>query len=33
VQRLGRNHGGYHGERIDVDALLAAYRQAALQHG
>lgn len=33
MQRLGRNHGGYHGERIDVDITLRACRQAAQFHG
>lgn len=33
MQRLGRNHGGYHGDRIDVDATLLACRQSALSHG
>ena len=33
VQRLGKNHGGYHGERIDIRAVLRDAESAALQHG
>jgi hypothetical protein len=31
--RLGHNHGGYRGERIDIDAVLAAALAAAGRHG
>lgn len=33
MQRLGKNHDGYHGERIDPDAVQAACRAAATRHG
>jgi hypothetical protein len=33
VQRLGKNHGGYHGERIDIHAVLRDLESAALKHG
>lgn len=33
MQRLGKNHGGYHGERIDIRAMLAQVEAAALRHG
>lgn len=33
MQRLGQNHEGYHGERLDVAATLAACRAAARRHG
>lgn len=33
VQRLGRNQGGYRGETIAIDRVLAAVRQAAQRHG
>jgi protein MpaA len=33
MQRLGKNHGGYHGERIDIVAVLRDIKFAALQHG
>jgi hypothetical protein len=33
VQRIGRNAGGYFGERIDVEAMLAACDGAARRHG
>jgi hypothetical protein len=33
VQRLGKNHGGYHGERIDIRAVLRDVESAARQHG
>lgn len=33
MQRLGLNHGGYHGERIDIDAVGRQLREAALDRG
>ena len=33
VQKLGKNHGGYHGETIDIRALLRDLKTAAQQHG
>ena len=33
VQKLGKNQGGYHGETIDIRALLRAVKLAAQQHG
>lgn len=33
MQRLNRNHGGYHGERIDIDAVLQDCAQAARTAG
>ena len=33
VERLGKNHGGYHGETIDVRAVLHNIESAALKHG
>ncbi len=33
VQRLGKNHGGYHGETIDIRAVLDQVGTAAKQHG
>jgi hypothetical protein len=33
VERLGKNHGGYHGETIDIRAVLHDVETAALQHG
>ena len=33
VQRLGRNHGAYHGEGIDIAAILDADVRAAEAHG
>jgi hypothetical protein len=33
VQRLGKNHGGYHGERIDIRAVLSETESAASQSG
>jgi hypothetical protein len=33
VQKLGKNHGGYHGERIDICAVLAEIETAAQKHG
>jgi hypothetical protein len=33
VERLGRNHGGYHGETMDVRAVLSDIETAAQQHG
>lgn len=33
VQRLGENHDGYHGERIDIRAVLRDVASAAQQHG
>ncbi|MCW5558099.1 MAG: M14 family metallocarboxypeptidase [Verrucomicrobiae bacterium] len=33
MDRLGRNHGGYYGERIDLDAVLADCASSAAAHG
>jgi hypothetical protein len=33
MQRLGNNHGGYHGERIDIRAVLREIETAAQTHG
>lgn len=33
VERLGKNHGGYHGERIDIRAVLHDIGAAAHEHG
>jgi murein peptide amidase A len=33
MQRLGKNHGGYHGETIDVRAVLRDIETAGRQHG
>jgi protein MpaA len=33
VQKLGKNHGGYHGETIDIRAVLHDITAAAQQHG
>jgi hypothetical protein len=33
VQKLGKNHGGYHGETIDLHAVLREIELAAQQHG
>jgi len=33
VQKLGKNHGGYHGETIDVRAVLREVETAAQKHG
>jgi murein peptide amidase A len=33
VERLGKNHGGYHGETIDIRAVLRDIETAAHQHG
>jgi hypothetical protein len=33
VQKLGKNHGGYHGERIDIRAVLREVETAAQRHG
>ena len=33
MQRLGKNHDGYHGETIDIHAVLRAIEAAAQQHG
>ena len=33
VERLGKNHGGYHGETIDIRAVLRDIETAARQHG
>ena len=33
VQKLGKNHGGYHGETIDIRAVLRDIQAAALAHG
>jgi predicted deacylase len=32
MQRLGKNHGGYFGERIEIDAVLATIESAARGH-
>ena len=33
MQRLGKNQGGYHGETIDIHAVLREVETAARQHG
>ncbi len=33
VERLGKNHGGYHGETIDIRAVLRDVEIAAQRHG
>ena len=33
VERLGKNHGGYHGETIDIHAILREVETAAQTHG
>ncbi len=33
MERLGKNHGGYHGETIDIRAVLSDIETAAGQHG
>jgi predicted deacylase len=33
VKRLGKNHGGYHGETIDIRTVLRDIETAAHQHG
>ena len=33
MQRLGKNHGAYHGERLDLAAVLRGVEAAAFQHG
>lgn len=33
MERLGKNHGGYHGETIDIRAVLRDVEAAAKQHG
>jgi predicted deacylase len=33
MQKLGRNHGRYHGETIDIDAVLGDVRESALKGG
>jgi len=33
VQKLGKNHGGYHGETIDIRAVLHDVKAAAQSHG
>jgi len=33
VQKLGKNHGGYYGETIDIRAVLREIETAAQQHG
>jgi len=33
VQKLGKNHGGYHGETIDIRAVLPDIKSAARLHG
>ena len=33
VQKLGKNHGGYHGETIDIRAVLRDIQVAAREHG
>ncbi len=33
MQRLGKNHGGYHGETLDIRAVLREVKAAAQAHG
>ena len=33
MERLGKNHGGYHGETIDIRAVLRDVEIAAQTHG
>ena len=33
MQKLGKNHGGYHGERIDIHAVLREIEASAKTHG
>ena len=33
MEKLGKNHGGYHGETIDIRAVLRDIQAAAQQHG
>jgi protein MpaA len=33
MEKLGKNHGGYHGETIDIRAVLREIEAAAQQHG
>jgi murein peptide amidase A len=33
MEKLGKNHGGYHGETIDIRAVLRDIKAAAQQHG
>lgn len=33
MQRLGKNHGGYHGETIDIQKVLSDIEAAAKRHG
>jgi murein peptide amidase A len=33
MEKLGKNHGGYHGETIDIRAVLRDIQVAAQQHG
>ena len=33
MRRLGKNHGGYHGETIDIRAVICDVESAARQHG
>jgi hypothetical protein len=33
VQKLGKNHGGYHGETIDIRTVLCEIKAAAQMHG
>jgi hypothetical protein len=33
MQRLGKNHGGYHGETIDIRSVLRELKAAATAHG
>ena len=33
VEKLGKNHGGYHGERINIQAVLRDLETAAQAHG
>src|SRR5271154_1319431 len=33
LKRLGKNHGGYHGETIDIRAVLRVVASAAQKHG
>jgi len=33
MEKLGKNHGGYHGETIDIRAVLREVKLAAQTHG
>src|SRR6516164_6237434 len=33
MEKLGKNHGGYHGETIDIRAVLRDIKAAAQSHG